>query len=380
MRTNYGNGTWEGKMGLLPSFIHTVVPQLPQVLRPRPPLHPMGCGRVAPPPASLSGLSSSPSRASAASHSAPHLRGSVGRALIGNRQVPGPTVGRHFHDWQVTPVELFPKPYQQWAAHCRQVCWWRLGTRLSVTSLRVCSGQDQGQVRIPSMDFPFFPHQQLRFINYLDKSLQGLLCAGNWARSWGFREKTPNATQSSFSALMVLTNGADTTHTSDEKPGQRLIWCWPSKPQRSQAKPELGGSQGSVQWKRSPPPPLHPTKNLSKPEQEQTAVTREATSGTGGRQARRGAPGSMARGRDRLEGYGQGDTSPGLSHGGEWKCLPETKWTPCLIPICGYFWGLVSFSDNFMVILKEIRTLFTALPLTWLYSWKPMAQENETPR
>lgn len=98
LRPNYGNGTWEGKMGLLPSFICTVVPQLPQALRPRPPLHPMGCGHTAPPPVSLSGLSSPPSRASAASHSAPYRRDSVGRALMGNRQVPGPTVGRHFHD------------------------------------------------------------------------------------------------------------------------------------------------------------------------------------------------------------------------------------------------------------------------------------------
>lgn len=42
---------------------------------------------------------------------------------------------------------------------------------------------------------------------------------------------------------------------------------------------------------------------------------------------------------------------------------------------CGYFWGFASTSDNFMGVLKEIRkTLFAALPLTLLYSWKPVVQ------
>lgn len=44
---------------------------------------------------------------------------------------------------------------------------------------------------------------------------------------------------------------------------------------------------------------------------------------------------------------------------------------------CGYFWGFASTSDNFMGILKEIRkTLFTALPLTLLYSGKLVVQSQ----
>lgn len=44
---------------------------------------------------------------------------------------------------------------------------------------------------------------------------------------------------------------------------------------------------------------------------------------------------------------------------------------------CSSFWGFVSFSDNFMRILKEIKkTLFIALPVTLLHSWESVVQSQ----
>lgn len=92
---------------------------------------------------------------------------------------------------------------------------------------------------------------------------------------------------------------------------------------------------------------------------------------------------SMIRGRVGVHGGGRREEGGMLSQEGEiWfqqrrmrQFLPEPSRGSTPGAHCGYFWGFVALSDNFMGILRKTqKTLFTALPLTLLYSWKSAVQ------